>query len=378
MHETQGEHTLPISRHETQRGHTFAFPTSKYETQREQRITLSISKYEAQGTHLRTPSTSKHKFHGGCKTSEENEPRLAVALARSGFSIQDVHNKETPEPARENAVSVRPVERGRTAHCNHKQYKLEKLHQRFLLGDVHLSSEDSASTCDGRRFGNDATSSSKCATTRGRYTNCAHDCSTIPVDHDEQHIYRDESGDSYRFHSGTANLRCTEPSGGRRVVYGQCHLHNFQNRHIGPYSLFLALDTLLATYLNQPLLFSTETHCAVKNAVHAMNLDMRSIRKGGLWRMAAEGRTVPEILDYSKHRTQHMLYRYLGAGQALVHLQEKMTAQQSTITHMTDTSLLSTLRPLYLYSQPTNHQPAAHFRYSQKVYRVVVSPNFAN
>ena len=157
-------------------------------------------------------------------------------------------------------------------------------------------------------------------------------------------------------------------------------------KHIGPYSLFLALDTLLATYLsrlkkkclNQPLLFSTETHCAVKNAVHAMNLDMRSIRKGGLWRMAAEGRTVPEILDYSKHRTQHMLYRYLGAGQALVHLQEKMTAQQSTITHMTDTSLLSTLRPLYLYSQPTNHQPAAHFRYSQKVYRVVVSPNFAN
>ena len=44
-------------------------------------------------------------------------------------------------------------------------------------------------------------------------------------------------------------------------------------------------------------------------------LGRRSIRKGGLIRMANNGMEIKDLLSFSKHVSEHMLMRYLGGGQ---------------------------------------------------------------
>ena len=73
------------------------------------------------------------------------------------------------------------------------------------------------------------------------------------------------------------------------------------------------------------------------------NLEARSIRRGGLSRLAAAGASETALLLYSRHASTSMLYRYLNAGQLMVahhaiqdaaqtQAEEHLSLQMDTIT----------------------------------------------
>ncbi|MGH2639832.1 MAG: hypothetical protein ACRDF4_11240, partial [Rhabdochlamydiaceae bacterium] len=103
---------------------------------------------------------------------------------------------------------------------------------------------------------------------------------------------------------------------------------------IGPFTIFLSANTRTANLLMQhtvtrkaPYIF-VETNCIqernamdrkIKTALRAVcaTLELRSIRRGGLMQMALLGHEVKTILQFSKHKTEAMLTRYLENGAAL-------------------------------------------------------------
>jgi hypothetical protein len=53
-------------------------------------------------------------------------------------------------------------------------------------------------------------------------------------------------------------------------------------------------------------------------------LELRSIRRGGLQRMANLKVSIPQMLHFSRHSDAQMLMRYLSWGQHAMQLQEEM------------------------------------------------------
>jgi integrase len=58
-------------------------------------------------------------------------------------------------------------------------------------------------------------------------------------------------------------------------------------------------------------------------------LGVRSVRKGGLMRLAGTGKPLSTILLFSRHATTQMLYKYLGEGR---YAEEHLNLQMDTIT----------------------------------------------
>lgn len=94
-------------------------------------------------------------------------------------------------------------------------------------------------------------------------------------------------------------------------------------RYTGPYTLYLdaqvGVGNLLARYLAQTrahlaghLLFPQETAQLASIRLAQFGLENRSVRRGGLQEMAHAGISIANLLRFSKHTSEKMLYRYLG------------------------------------------------------------------
>jgi integrase len=71
------------------------------------------------------------------------------------------------------------------------------------------------------------------------------------------------------------------------------------------------------------------------------SLEARSIRRGGLSRLAAAGASETALLLYSRHASTSMLYRYLNAGQLMVAhhvIQDAAQTQAAQIRDVTQRS----------------------------------------
>jgi hypothetical protein len=95
----------------------------------------------------------------------------------------------------------------------------------------------------------------------------------------------------------------------------------------GPYTIHLELKSLCAQRIlhllsSDPLrrifVQPDETYDEVRMGTHThMSRDVRCLRRGGLQAMALMGRTIPEILLFSRHKSTAMLMKYLQNGKVL-------------------------------------------------------------
>lgn len=108
---------------------------------------------------------------------------------------------------------------------------------------------------------------------------------------------------------------------------------------IGPYTLFLDLGNTVGHAMfshwrrrqHKNHLWSSTALAAASVRLHEMNLENRSVRRGGLQRMAQLGWPVEIILMHSKHRDRPMLMRYLGHGQTVLDDAKKMLLVQASM-----------------------------------------------
>ena len=102
--------------------------------------------------------------------------------------------------------------------------------------------------------------------------------------------------------------------------------------HTGPYTLFLPAGSPIASQLlilakyrqNGPLFKFCDN-----NLLHALRtvspkLERRSIRRGGAVAMANAGIELDVILEFTRHASKEMLFRYIGYGLESTALESKM------------------------------------------------------
>ena len=116
---------------------------------------------------------------------------------------------------------------------------------------------------------------------------------------------------------------------------------------VGPFTVFLQADLALGEDLFQHAagcagaLFSNDMDSRIRVALKAVDIDLelRSIRRGGLTNMALRGESMQTMLTFSQHRSNGMLLRYLHNGAACMStaleqtsvLQRTMCAEEMSV-----------------------------------------------
>lgn len=111
---------------------------------------------------------------------------------------------------------------------------------------------------------------------------------------------------------------------------------------IGPFTLFLPLRCWLSqrilsmkTRREVGYLFPTETLQVAAFRLHSMGLENRSVRRGGLQAMALQGWPISTLLQFSRHRDQPMLMKYLEHGRVVLSEAHTMAAVFQSIAFPT-------------------------------------------
>jgi integrase len=105
----------------------------------------------------------------------------------------------------------------------------------------------------------------------------------------------------------------------------------------------LRVEKMLATHQREPYILTTANTEAERARVAEQatsllksinpSLESRSVRRGGLTRLAEAGAPVETILLYSRHASLAMLYRYLDAGRLCSAHHQQQDAAQEKATH---------------------------------------------
>jgi hypothetical protein len=98
-------------------------------------------------------------------------------------------------------------------------------------------------------------------------------------------------------------------------------------QYTGPFTMFLPMPSCLANRILQlytkhrgwtvgTTLFTPDFHQQAATRLASMELEVRSVRRGGLQNLAALGLSPDQILKFSHHSSVTTLYRYLGYATA--------------------------------------------------------------